>query len=173
MRRRDFLAGAVALTAAPAFAQQVLPLDEAPRELLSPPFVDGDGRELTLADFRGRTVPLNVWATWCVPCREEIPTLDALQAMLGGEDFQVLPLSIDRAGLEPVRRFYQEIGIRHLGIYLAEDLRAMQAFGVIGLPTTLLIDRDGREIARVVGPAEWNSPEAVAQFQSVIATTRN
>ena len=72
-----------------------------------------------------------------------------------------------------VRRFYQEIDIRHLGIYLAEDLRAMQAFGVIGLPTTLLVDRDGREIARVVGPAEWNSPEAVAQFQSVIATTRN
>ena len=172
MRRRDFLAGALALAATPAFARPVMPFHDAPRELLSPPFIDGDERQLTLADFRGRVVLLNVWATWCVPCREEMPTLDALQARLGGEEFHVLPLSIDRAGLEPVRRFYDNIGIRHLGMYLAEDLRAMQALAVVGLPTTLLIDRDGREIARVVGPAEWDSPEAVAQFESVIATTR-
>lgn len=173
MRRRDFLAGAVALAATPAFARPVMPLHDTPRELLSPPFIDGDGRELTLADFRGRVVLLNVWATWCVPCREEMPTLDRLQARLGGEDFQVLPLSIDRAGLEPVRRFYDEIGLRHLGMYLAEDLRAMQALAVVGLPTTLLIDREGREIARLVGPAEWDSPDVVEQLESVIATTRN
>ena len=172
MRRRDFLVGALALAATPAFARPVMPLHDAPRELLSPPFIDGDGRELTLADFRGRVVLLNVWATWCVPCREEMPTLDAIQARLGGEEFHVLPLSIDRGGLEPVRRFYDEINIRHLGMYLANDLRAMQGLAVVGLPTTLLIDREGREIARVVGPAEWDSPEAVAQFESIIATTR-
>lgn len=169
MRRRDFLTGALALAASPASARPVMPFHDAPRELLSPPLTDGDGRALTLADSRGRVVLLNVWATWCVPCREEMPTLDRLQARLGGEDFQVLPLSVDRAGLEPVRRFYEEIGIRHLGQYLAEDLRAMLALGVIGLPTTLLIDREGREIARLVGPAEWDSPEAVAQFETVIA----
>lgn len=173
MRRRDFLmTGALALTATPAFARPVIPLRDAPRELLSPPFIDGDGRELTLADFRGRVVLLNVWATWCVPCREEMPTLDRLQAMLGGEDFHVLPLSIDRAGLEQVRRFYDEIGIRHLGMYLARDLRAMQALAVVGLPTTHLIDREARELARFVGPAEWDSPEAVAQFQSFISQER-
>lgn len=172
MRRRDILVGALALAVTPAFARPVIPLYDAPRELLSPPFIDGDGRELTLADFRGRVVLLNVWATWCVPCREEMPTLDAIQARLGGEEFHVLPLSIDRGGLEPVRRFYDEINIRHLGMYLANDLRAMQGLAVVGLPTTLLIDREGREIARVVGPAEWDSPEAVAQFESIIATTR-
>lgn len=169
MRRRAFLTGALALAASPVAARPVMPLHEAPRELLSPSFVGGDGRGQTLADFSGRVVLLNVWATWCVPCREEMPTLDRLQARLGGEDFHVLPLSIDRAGLDPVRRFYEEIGIRHLGLYLAKDLRAMRALGVIGLPTTLLIDREGREIARRVGPAEWDSPEAVAQFETVIA----
>lgn len=169
MRRRAFLAGALAFAASPVAARPVMPLHEEPRQLLSPPFVDGDGRGLTLADFRGRVVLLNLWATWCVPCREEMPTLDRLQARLGGENFHVLPLSIDRAGLDPVRRFYEEIGIRHLGLYLSEDVRAMLALGAIGLPTTLLIDREGREIARRVGPAEWDSPEAVAQFETIIA----
>lgn len=172
MRRRAFLAGALAFAASPVAARPVMPFHEAPRQLLSSPFVDGDGRGLTLSDFRGQVVLLNLWATWCVPCREEMPTLDRLQAQLGGEDFHVLPLSIDRAGLDPVRRFYEEIGIRHLGLYLAEDLRAMLALAAYGLPTTLLIDREGREIGRRIGPAEWDSPEAVAQFESIIATSR-
>jgi len=130
--------------------------------------VDGDGRDLTLADFEGRVVLLNIWATWCPPCREEMPTLDALQARLGGSDFHVLPLSIDRAGLEPVRRFYRETGIRNLDLYIAEDTRAMLALAVVGLPTTILIDRMGRELGRLAGPAEWNSPEAVAQISALI-----
>ena len=130
--------------------------------------MDGDGRDLTLADFEGRVVLLNIWATWCPPCREEMPTLDALQARLGGPNFHVLPLSIDRAGLEPVRRFYRETGIRNLDLYIAEDTRAMLALAVVGLPTTILIDRIGRERGRLAGPAEWNSPEAVAQISALI-----
>ena len=130
--------------------------------------MDGDGRNLTLADFEGRVVLLNIWATWCPPCREEMPTLDALQARLGGSDFHVLPLSIDRAGLEPVRRFYRETGIRNLDLYIAEDTRAMLALAVVGLPTTSLIARIGRERGRLAGPAEWNSPEAVAQISALI-----
>ena len=130
--------------------------------------MDGDGRNLTLADFEGRVVLLNIWATWCPPGREEMPTLDALQARLGGSDFHVLPLSIDRAGLEPVRRFYRETGIRNLDLYIAEDTRAMLALAVVGLPTTILIDRIGRECGRLAGPAEWNSPEAVAQISALI-----
>lgn len=172
MKRRDFVTGALALSAAPAYARPAISFHDAPRMRLSPPFIDGTGRELTLADFRGQVVLVNVWATWCGPCREEMPALDALQTRIGGENFHVLPLSIDRGGLESVRRFYREIGILRLGTYVAEELRAMLAFGVTGLPTTMLIDRDGREIARRVGPAEWDSPEAVAQFQSVIARTK-
>lgn len=149
-----------------------MPLHEVQREMLSPPFVDGAGRDLKLGDFRGRVVLLNIWATWCAPCREEMPTLDALQARLGGEDFHVLPLSIDRAGLGPVRRFYEEIGIRHLDMYLAEDIRAMAALAVVGLPTTILIGGQGRELGRQVGPAEWDSAENIALFERVIAAER-
>lgn len=169
MRRRDLLAGALAFAATPAAARPVMPLHETPREMLSPPLWDGDGRDLTLADFHGRVVLLNIWATWCAPCREEMPTLDALQARLGGEDFHVLPLSIDRAGLGPVRRFYDEIGIRHLEMYLAEDIRAMLAFAVIGLPTTILIDRQGHELGRLSGPADWDSRGNITLFETIIA----
>jgi len=169
MKRRDVLVGMSALgVAGPLQARPVMPLHDKPREMLSPPFVDGAGRDLTLADFRGRVVLLNIWATWCVPCREEMPMLDALQEKLGGDDFHVLAISIDRAGMKVVRRFYEEIGIRHLGMYLAEDIRAMLAFAIIGLPTTLLIDRQGRERGRLVGPAEWDSPEVMAQIQTII-----
>lgn len=169
MRRRDLLIGAIAFAGTPALARPPVPLHDTPRAMQSPPFVDGEGRALTLTDFRGRVVLLNVWATWCAPCREEMPTLDALQARLGGPDFHVLPLSIDRAGLEPVRRFYEEVGIRHLGLYLAEDVRAMLALAVAGLPTTVLIDRAGREHGRLAGPADWDGPEAIAQIQSLIS----
>jgi len=116
---------------------------------------------------------LNIWATWCVRCRNEMPTLDALQARLGGDDFLVLPLAIDRAGFEPVRRFYLAIGIRHLGLYLAEDVRAMLSLGVIGLPTTILIDGQGRELGRLVGPSAWDSTENEAQIETIIANERN
>jgi thiol-disulfide isomerase/thioredoxin len=174
MNRRDILIGMASLgVAGQAHALPLMRLHDTPREMLSPPFVDGKARDLTLADFRGRIVLLNIWATWCVPCREEMPTLDALQARLGGDDFHVLPLSIDRAGLDVVRRFYVEIGVRHLDMYLADSTRAMWAFGALGLPTTILIGRDGKELGRLVGPAEWDSPEVVAQFQSVITTTRH
>ena len=169
MKRRDLLAGIAALgVAGPVQARPLMPLHDMPREMQSPPFVDEKGRDLTLEDFRGRVVLLNIWATWCVPCREEMPTLDALQDQLGGNNFHVLPLSIDRAGMNVVRRFYEEIGIRHLGMYLADSARAMFAFGALGLPTTILIDRDGFERGRLVGPAEWDSPEVTAQIQTII-----
>ena len=169
MKRRTFLGATLAAMGVPATAEPLMQLHEAARDLPSLSCVDGEGQELTLADFRGRIVLLNVWATWCVPCREEMPTLDALQAQLGGPDFQVLPLSVDRAGSEAVQPFYEEIGIQNLGVYLSDQRQAMSALGILGLPTTLLIDRDGREIARFVGPAEWDSPEAISQFESIIA----
>ena len=132
-------------------------------------FEDGDGRPLTLADFRGKVVLLNVWATWCGPCREEMPTLDRLQAALGGPDFEVVALSIDRAGIDPVDRFYAEIGVRHLGRYIDVTGKTARDVGAYGLPTTLLIDREGREVARHVGPAEWDTPAMTAFFREQLS----
>lgn len=169
MKRRTFLGGAVAALGAPAAAESLMKLHEAARDLPALSFVDEDGQELTLADFRGRVVLLNIWATWCVPCREEMPTLDALQTKLGGPDFQVLPLSVDRTGSDVVQRFYAEISISTLGVYLSDQRQAMSALGVLGLPTTLLIDRNGREIARFVGPAEWDGSDVINQVESIVA----
>jgi len=137
-------------------------MHEAPRPLPEIKFEDGNGEGLTLADLRGKTVLLNIWATWCVPCREEMPTLDALEAELGGPAFEVVPLSVDRAGPEVVRKFYAEIGIEHLGLYIDASMRASFDLQAPGLPTTLLIDSEGRELGRLVGPAEWDTPEMIA-----------
>ena len=163
----------IATFAPPALARDPMPLNAAPQELLSPLFVDEQGHKLTLDDFRGKVVLLNVWATWCLPCREEMPTLDALQARLGGDGFQVVALSIDEGGFPAIRQFFAEIGIKHLKPYLADSIRAMAALGAFGLPTTILIDRDGRELGRLVGPAEWDSPDAIAFFEKIIATKEN
>ena len=161
------------LLAAPALARDPMRLHPAPLAMLSPPFTDDQGRSRSLEEWRGKVVLLNVLATWCVPCREEMPRLDALQARLGGPEFEVIALSIDRAGLEPVRRFYDELGIAHLGLFNDATMRAGLAVGMIGLPTTILIDREGREIARLIGPADWDSPEAITYFESIIASTKN
>ena len=141
---------------------------EFPFDLLDPPrplpelrFVDGEGRPLTLADFRGKVILLNLWATWCIPCIAEMPTLDRLQAKLGGPDFQVIVLAIDIGGLPLVEKFYRALKLKALGIYVDKTARARVALGVAGIPTTLLIDRQGREIGRLAGPAEWDNPEAI------------
>lgn len=173
MRRRTFLTSAVvaALSAGPAFARSPFLLQDPPQPLLSPPFQDRKARELKLSDFAGQVVLLNVWATWCPPCREEMPALDALQDRLSGPDFAVVPISIDRGGLDAVGRFYDEIGIRTLGRYWGEDLRVKLALAVFGLPTTLLIDRKGMELGRVIGPIKWDGDAAVRQITRVIAGT--
>ena len=143
----------------------VMSLHDTPRAVPELAFRDGNGRLTSLGDFQGKVVLLNIWATWCGPCREEMPTLDRLQAELGGPDFQVVALSIDRAGLGVVSEFYDEIGIGHLAKYIDESGKASRQINAVGLPTTLLIDREGREIARHVGPAEWDTPEMVSFFR--------
>jgi thiol-disulfide isomerase/thioredoxin len=141
-----------------------IPISE-PKSLPALAFKDAEGRNLDLADFRGKVVLLNVWATWCVPCRKEMPTLDRLQAALDGPGFEVVALSIDRGGLSAVGNFFSSIEVKNLRIYLDQPGAAMRALAVVGLPTTLLLDQDGREIGRVVGPAEWDSPEVVSQIR--------
>ena len=168
------LAGAMmaATVAPPASAQALLKnivMHEAPKP--SPPitFEGARGQALSLADFKGKVVVLNLWATWCVSCRKEMPALDRLQAALGGPQFVVVPISIDRGGAETVAKYYAEIDIRDLAIYLDTSGQAIHALGAVGLPTTLIIDRDGREVARVVGPAEWDAPEVVEFLKPIIA----
>ena len=144
----------------------VLRMHASPRPLPEIAFVDGAGKPVTLAAFRGRTVLLNVWATWCPPCREEMPSLDRLQKALGGPAFEVVALSIDAGGAPVVKRFYDEIGIRSLAIYVDPGMRAAGQLATPGVPTTLLIDRAGRELGRHAGPAQWDSPEAMRVFSS-------
>ena len=135
---------------------------EQPRPVPELRIQDDQGHDLTLADFRGRVVLLNVWATWCVPCRQEMPTLDRLQARLGGKDFLVMALSIDRKGVEAVRGFYREVGVEKLAIYVDPSGKGSRSLAIPGVPTTLLIDREGREVARKMGEAQWDSPEMVS-----------
>jgi thiol-disulfide isomerase/thioredoxin len=169
MRALALIAALAAAVAAPAVARDPMPLHADPLNMLPPPFTDAQGRERSLEEWRGKVVLLNLWATWCAPCREEMPRLDALQARLGGPAFEVIALSIDGAGLPAVRQFYDELGIAHLALYNDATMRAGFAVGMIGLPTTVLVDREGREIARLIGPADWDSPDAIAFFESIVA----
>lgn len=145
---------------------------EAPRAMPQLAFQDGEGRQHTLAGFRNKVVLLNVWATWCVPCREEMPALDRLQQKLGGPDFEVVALSIDAGGAGAVKQFYDEIGIRSLAIYVDPASRTMSTLGLIGIPATLLIDRQGREVGRRTGPAEWDGAEAVRMIEGHLKEVR-
>ena len=132
-------------------------------------FADVAGQPKTLADYSGRVVLLNIWATWCAPCRKEMPTLDRLQAKLGGPDFEVIALSMDRKGPDVVKKFYAEIGVTHLALNIDTSAKAMFALNAVGLPMTLLIDRDGKEIGRLIGPAEWDAPDMVDFIRGRIA----
>jgi thiol-disulfide isomerase/thioredoxin len=125
-------------------------------------FTDGEGRNLSLANFRGQPIVLNIWATWCGPCRKEMPALERLQTVVGRSNLFVLPLSIDRQGASVVKRFYGELGLTALGIYVDTSGKVSRDLDTVGIPTTLLIDRDGGEVGREVGPTEWDSPEVVA-----------
>lgn len=142
---------------------------EQPRSLPPVRFANGEGRGITLADFHGRVVLLNIWATWCVPCREEMPTLDRLQAELGGAEFEVVALSIDRSGVAGVTKFYGEIGIRHLNIYVDGSGQVSRDLNIIGLPTTLLVDKEGRELRRKIGPLEWDNSNVIAIIKRAVA----
>ncbi|MBI3453316.1 MAG: TlpA family protein disulfide reductase [Rhodospirillales bacterium] len=125
-------------------------------------FSDSAAAKLGLADFRGRVILVNFWATWCAPCVEEMPALDRLQARLGGPDFEVVAISIDRQGLPLIVPFLDRLGIKALKHYLDPSGASPRTLKVRGLPTTILIGRDGREIGRLEGAATWDSAAAEA-----------
>jgi thiol-disulfide isomerase/thioredoxin len=136
-------------------------------------FQDGGGASKSLADWRGRFVLLNLWATWCVPCRTEMPALDALQKQLGSANFEVVALNIDTRDLDKPKAFYREAGISSLGYFADEQARSLPALKRVGrlagMPTSILIDRAGCEVATIAGPAEWASDDAVKFIRGAIS----
>lgn len=150
----------------PAAAFNFAPSEPQPAPEIT--FLDEDGNEVSLADFQGKVVVLNLWATWCAPCRREMPSLDRLQAEHGGDDLEVIALSVDRGDVDKVREFYAEIEVSHLAIYRDPKAQAPRELRAPGLPTTVVLDRAGREVGRVLGPAEWDSDEAIALLQALM-----
>ena len=125
-------------------------------------FLDASGKQRSLKDWRGKVVLLNLWATWCIPCRKEMPGLERLQKDLGSDKFEVVAVSVDRTGIEGAKKFFDGIKVAGLGVFSDPTVRATSTLKAIGLPATLLIDREGREVGRLTGPAEWDSAEAKA-----------
>jgi len=143
-----------------------------PQQVPNLSFKDRDGRERSLADWRGRTILLNLWATWCVPCRREMPALDALEGQLGSPDFEVVAVNIDTRNLEKPKTWLQEVGIKQLAYYSdpsAKTFQDLKAVGkALGMPTTLLVDGNGCELGVLAGPAEWASPDALKLVEAAL-----
>jgi len=128
-----------------------------------------EGRDLTLDDFRGRAVLVNFWATWCAPCLKELPSLDALEAELGGRGFEVVAIAADPRGPETARAFLDRLNITKLKLYADPRLLFVSAIGGANvLPVSILYDANGREVGRLVGEADWSSKEAIRLVASVI-----
>jgi thiol-disulfide isomerase/thioredoxin len=150
-----------------------LTLSETPRRVPDLSFRDREGKPVRLADFRGRTVLLNLWATWCVPCRKEMPALDRLQGRMNAKDFAVVAINIDTGDPAKPYRFLSEVGIKNLAYYDDPSTNAFQELKrvgrAVGLPTSILIDRTGCEIGYLAGPAEWSSEEALKLIEAALA----
>lgn len=145
---------------------------KAPKPVPALAFSGPDGKPMTLADFRGRTILLNLWATWCAPCRAEMPALDSLQAKFGGPEFEVVAINIDTRNLDKPKAWLAETGVTRLAYYgdpAAKTFQELKAAGkAFGMPTTLLIDPRGCELATLAGPAEWHSQDAQALISAAL-----
>lgn len=144
------------------------PIHEEPKPLPALSFVDGNRQKRTLASFKEKLVLLNIWATWCGPCREEMPTLDRLQAQLGSKAFEVVALSIDNADITLIEDFYEELNLDSLATYVDPTGSAMAILNVNGIPATLLVSPQGEELGRMLGPAEWDAPEIVETIRQYL-----
>ena len=131
-------------------------------------FQDANGAEKSLADWRGKVVLVNLWATWCAPCRKEMPALDRLQKELGWPKFEVVAISVDRTGLAGARKFLDETKVENLALYADPTTRLSSLLKAVGLPITVLLDSQGREVGRLVGPAEWDSDDAKRLIRAVM-----
>lgn len=161
-------ASATDLSAAAALREgslQKLGFHDAAKDVSPLPFTAADGVEETLADYRGKLVLLNFWATWCAPCRKEMPALDQLAAAYGDQGLVVLPVATGHNPLPAIRSFYEKAGIQSLPLRMDGKGAMARDMGVLGLPVSILISPEGKEIARMTGDAEWFSPSA----QSIVA----
>lgn len=132
-------------------------------------FKDGKGNARDIAEWKGKVVLLNLWATWCGPCRKEMPHLAELQKKLGGSDFEVVAVSVDRKGVKASGRFLVEAKATALNLYIDKSARLLSTLRAVGLPLTVLVDAKGREIGRLLGPAVWNGPDAYRLIKTAIA----
>ena len=132
-------------------------------------FQNGEGKALNLSQWKGRVILVNLWATWCAPCRKEMPALAQLQTELGSDQFEVVAISIDRKGVEASAAFLKDTGAQSLKLYVEPSSAIVNSLQAIGLPATLLIDRQGKEIGRLLGPADWASPEALTLIKAALA----
>jgi thiol-disulfide isomerase/thioredoxin len=176
-------AGDPACRAAVDTAQRIAPLAHGevaaltmattPLQLPDLAFEDADGKPKKLSDWRGKTVLVNLWATWCVPCRKEMPALDGLQARLSGPNFEVVAINIDTRDPEKPRNFLKDAKLTHLGYFSDQNAKVFQdlkAIGrALGMPTSVLVDSRGCEIATIAGPAEWDSDDAVKLIKAAIS----
>lgn len=141
----------------------------APQEVSQAVFTTPDGAEHSLDDWQGQWVVLNFWATWCAPCRKEMPTLDALNTEFGGADFAVVPVATGRNALPAIRKLFAEIGVESLPILLDPRQKLARDMAVLGLPITVILNPEGQEIARLRGDADWHSDSARAIVQALLA----
>lgn len=132
-------------------------------------FTDSDGGEHRLSNYKGQALLVNFWATWCAPCREEMPALNKLQEDLGGKDFQVLTIASGRNTIPAINKFFAEAKVDSLPILLDPRSKLAREFGVLAMPASILIDRDGNEVARLPGPAEWDSETAYKVIKDLTA----
>ena len=144
-----------------------------PQPVSDETFTDPDGGEFRLADFNGKHVLLNFWATWCAPCRKEMPMLSELQAEFGGESFEVVTIATGRNDVAGIRRFFEEVGVDNLPMYLDPRSGLARDMGVLGLPITVILDPDGNEIARMRGDAEWNSESAKTIIRALVGDAKS
>lgn len=142
-----------------------LTMATAPLQLPDLAFADANGKPRKLSDWRGRTVLVNLWATWCVPCRKEMPALESLQTKLGGPNFEVVAINIDTRDPEKPKNFLKEANLTRLGYFNDQKAKVFQdlkAIGrALGMPTSILVDSQGCEVATIAGPAEWDSDDAI------------
>jgi thiol-disulfide isomerase/thioredoxin len=135
-------------------------------------FEDADGKPRKLSDWRGKTVLVNLWATWCVPCRKEMPALDSLQTKLGGKDFEVVAINIDTRDPDKPKNFLKDANLTRLGYFSDQKAKVFQDLKSIGkalgMPTSVLVDGQGCEIANIAGPAEWASDDAIKLIKAAV-----
>ncbi|WP_428680478.1 TlpA disulfide reductase family protein [Reyranella sp.] len=181
--RRSVLAGGLAVLALPVFAGQAsagvkpdmargamerFKIAKTPKPLPDLEIQGADDKLLKLGDFKGKVVLLNFWATWCAPCVKEMPSLDRLQAALPKDKFLIVPLSIDGPTKPKVAPFYKDQKLTNLGIYFDKGRKTMQGLDVTLLPTSILVDAQGRELGRIEGDADWDMPESIALMKAAM-----